>query len=173
MKIILLLVENIPEFDLIFILIKKLKNFPFINKEKVLEDLIIQILEKIQNRSNLIIKLLATDIFDDLDSFRLTEYFVILMNYIQGTKEKYKIEGSLMENKILSELSKLYDLQSNYYEINEKTICSQCKEKIVKNPPIMYKKKERKDNNVNRGVIGNDCKVYHEECYDYMMNNGM
>ena len=37
----------------------------------------------------------------------------------------------------------------------------------------MYKKKERKDNNVNRGVIGNDCKVYHEECYDYMMNNGM
>ena len=44
------------------------------------------------------------------------------MNYIQGTKEKYKIEGSLMENKILSELSKLYDLQSNYYEINEKRI---------------------------------------------------
>jgi len=173
MKIILLLVENIPEFDLIFILIKKLKNFPFINKEQVLEDLIIKILEKIQNRSNLIIKLLATDIFDDLDSFRLTEYFVTLMNYIQGTKEKYKIEGSLMENKILSELSKLYDLQSNYYEINEKTICSQCKEKIVKNPPIMYKNKEKKDNYVNRGVIGNDYKIYHEECYDYMINNGI
>ena len=175
MKIILLLVENIPEFDLIFILIKKLKNFPFINKEKVLEDLIIQILEKIQNRSNLIIKLLATDIFDDLDSFRLTEYFVILMNYIQGTKEKWLDTYITLICKISQKLSQFeFDSYLKWaLEINEKTICSQCKEKIVKNPPIMYKNKEKKDNYVNRGVIGNDYKIYHEECYDYMINNGI
>ena len=158
MKMILILVENNPDFDLIYMIIKKLlnTNFKFVDEDGGIEDVIIMILSKIQFKCGLLIKLLNTDLFDDLECEKLTEFFIKILNTMEGTREKYKIESSFVESDFISSMSKLYDVQNVYHTfINDET-CAMCHLQFV--------------NDNTKGVIGKDGQVYHEKCFD-MINS--
>ena len=166
-------VENISNFDFINILLKKIQNFDF--KEYNQENVVLEILNRIKEESNVLIKLLEGNLLDDYDSEKLCEFFVDNMAIIEGKKENNKIESSLMSHQILSEQNILYDKQSENVLLNYKTICDYCKKCIYDNPNKPKMGKFNRNNEILKanidykneiGVMGFCGRIYHLQCFD-------
>lgn len=159
MKIILSLVEHIPDFELINMIIKKLlkTKLKFVDNDGGVEDAIVLILSKVQHKTKLLIQLLSTDLFDEVGCEKMAQFFIKILNIMEGRRETFKIESSFAESDFISALSKLYDIQSTYKIMEPNSICPFCKKGFI--------------NDNLRGVIGKDNKVYHENCFDQMKEN--
>lgn len=159
MKIILSLVEHIPDFELINMVIKKLINtkLKFVDNDGGVEDAIVLILSKVQHKTKLLIQLLSTDLFDEVRCDKMAQFFIKILNIMEGRRETFKIESSFAESDFIFALSKLYDVQSTYKIMGPDSICPYCKKGFM--------------NDNSRGVIGKDNKVYHESCFDQMKEN--
>lgn len=156
MKAILILVEHIQEYDLVYMIIKKvIQSSNIVSKflsEGSVEDVIIEILTKIQNKMNVVLALLNSDLFDNLDSEKITKFFIMILNVMEGKRQTYRIESSFVENSIVSQLSKLYDEKGKYVVLNGESKCASCCKKCGKGRIALDKGK-----------------VYHEECYDFLL----
>ena len=120
--------------------------------EGSVEDIIIEILTKIHNRMNVVLALLSSDLFDDLDSEKLTKFFITVLNVMEGKRQTYRIESSFVENSIVSQLSKLYDEKGKFAVLNGDSKCASCAQKCGKGRIALDKGK-----------------VYHEECFDILL----
>ena len=177
LKLLLNIIENINEFDLVYLIIKKIKSLNFFENSTTHENLIIKILKKIENKSLLLSQLLNTEILDDLNTEKITEFYINCLNVVQGLGENYKIQSSFAKNKIYSELSQLYDLESNFYVVNNNSVCEYCKNKIYEKGKINENEIHRNNNNNNNNnddeIICFDDKFYHQNCFIYLKENGL
>ena len=166
-ELLFLLMEEMPCFELINLIIQKLKKFKFINH--TIEQIILQILNKIENETEILIKILSSNLLDDFNDEELTNFFVDNIFLLEKENLYNKINTSLLGSQILDNKNILYDKQSESALINYKTICNKCKKCIYDKPfdELDNENNNEKDNiKTNYGIKTFDGKIYHLQCFN-------
>ena len=159
-ELLFLLVEELPCFELVNIIITKLKDIKFINH--TIEQIILQILNKLGNNTDILIKILNSSLLDEYHSEEITDFFIENIYSLERKILYNKIEASLIGSQILDTKNILYDLQSESVLINYKTMCNKCNKCIYDKP--LFESSEK--NEGNYGVKTSDGKIYHLECFN-------
>ena len=159
-ELLFLIVEELPCFELVSIIIQKLKDFTFINN--TIEQVILQILNKIKNNTEIIIKLLNSNLLDDYRNGDIADFFIDNIFLLEKEILYNKIEASLIGSQILDNKNILYDKQSESILINYKTICSKCNKCIY--DKLVNQSTDENENNY--GVKRFDGKIYHLQCFN-------
>ena len=159
-ELILLIVEEMPSFELIKIIFEKLKNIKL--RKNSNEFIILQILERISEHTDILIEILNTNMLDDYDNLEISNFFIENIFSLEKKILYNKIEASLIGSQMLDHKNILYDKQSESALINYKTICYRCKKCI-------YEECEIEGNN-DYGVKTNNGKIYHLECFNSIQN---
>ena len=159
-ELILLIVEEMPSFELIKIIFEKLKNIKL--RKNSNEFIILQILERISEHADILIEILNTNMLDDYDNLEISNFFIENIFSLEKKILYNKIEASLIGSQMLDHKNILYDKQSESALINYKTICYRCKKCI-------YEECEIEGNN-DYGVKTNNGKIYHLECFNSIQN---
>ena len=159
-ELLFLIVEELPCFELVNIIITKLKNIKFINH--TIEQIILQILNKINNKTDILIKILNSNLLDDYNNEEISNFFIENIFLLEKQILYNKIEESLIGSQILDNKNILYDKQSESVLINYKTKCNKCNRCIYEKP--LFESDD--ENGENYGVKRFDGKIYHLECFN-------
>jgi len=159
-ELILLILEEIPSFELIKLFIDKLNNIKFTKYSN--DCIILQIMKRISCHTDILIELLNTNIFDEFDNSEISDFFLENIFSLEKRIFYNKIEASLIGSQILDYKNILYDKQSESALINYKTICHKCKKNIYEEGDIKGKNEF--------GVKTNNGKIYHLECFNNLQN---
>ena len=163
-ELLFLLVEEIPSFELIKIIIEKIKEIKFINHS--IEQIILQILNKIKNNTDILIKILNSNLLDDYNIGDLSDFFIENIFLLERKILYNKIEESLIGSQILDNKNILYDRQAESVLINYKTICNKCNKCIYDKPLFERDKEENLERYIEYGIKRFDGKIYHLECFN-------
>ena len=166
-ELILLIVEEMPSYELVNLIFEKMKIIKFKN---FTNDIIMQqILKRISNCTDILIDILNTNILDEYDNLEISNFFVDNIFSLEQKILYNKIEASLIGSQILDHKNILYDKQSESALINYKTICQKCKKCI-------YDKNDEENideekNDCDYGVKMNNGLIYHLECFNKIQSN--
>ena len=160
LDLIFLIVEEMPSFELIKLIIDKLNIIKFSNNSK--EFIILQIMKRVSNDTDILIDILNTNILDEYDNSNFANFFLENIFSLEKKILYNKIEASLIGSQILDHKNILYDKQNESALVNYKTICSKCKRCI-------YEESEINGENVF-GVKTNNGKIYHLNCFNDLKN---
>ena len=164
LDLILLIVEEIPSFELVNLIFEKLKNIQLINN--TVESIVLQILKRLSNHTDILIDILSTNILDEYDNFEISKFFTENIFLLEKKILYNKIEASLIGSQILDHKNILFDKQSESALINYKTICNKCKNCIYDESEINDKDKNISEEFKNCGVKTSNGKIYHFECFN-------
>ena len=164
LDLILLIVEEIPSFELVNLIFEKLKNIQLINN--TVESIVLQILKRLSNHTDILIDILSTNILDEYDNFEISKFFTENIFLLEKKILYNKIEASLIGSQILDHKNILFDKQSESALINYKTICNKCKNCIFDESEIDDKDKNISEEFKNCGVKTSNGKIYHFECFN-------
>ena len=164
LDLILLVVEEIPSFELVNLIFEKLKNIQLINN--TVESIVLQILKRLSNHTDILIDILSTNILDEYDNFEISKFFTENIFLLEKKILYNKIEASLIGSQILDHKNILFDKQSESALINYKTICNKCKNCIYDESEINDKDKNISEEFKNCGVKTSNGKIYHFECFN-------
>jgi hypothetical protein len=160
-----LLIEEIPCFELVKIIIQKLKEIKFINHTD--EQIIMQILKKIGKETDILVKILNSNLLDDYNNAELSDFFVDNIFSLERKILYNKIEASLIGSQILDNKNILFDKQSESVLINYKTLCNKCNKSIYDKPLFELDSTNNSEMKYkNYGVKRFDGKIYHFECFN-------
>ena len=159
-ELLFLIIEELPCFELVNIIIQKLKNFKFINH--TIEQIILQILNKIKNKTDILIKILNSNLLDEYNNGELSDFFIEDIFSLESQILHNKIETSLIGSQILDNKNILYDKQSESVLINYKSICNKCSKCIY--DKALFESNDENDNNY--GIKRFDGKIYHLQCFN-------
>ena len=157
--LIFLLVEEIPSYEFIIIVLKKIKQIKFTDYTN--DSIILQILSRLTEHNDILINILNTDILDDYNNEQIADFFINNIFSVEKDILYNKIETSLIGSQILDNKNILYDKQGESSLINYKTICYKCKKCIYEKYDGNNKSKEFEDYAVK---ISNG-KIFHIECF--------
>ena len=157
--LIFLLVEEIPSYEFIIIVLKKIKQIKFTDCTN--DSIILQILSRLTEHNDILINILNTDILDDYNNEQIADFFINNIFSVEKDILYNKIETSLIGSQILDNKNILYDKQGESSLINYKTICYKCKKCIYEKYDGNNKSKEFEDYAVK---ISNG-KIFHIECF--------
>ena len=160
LELILLIIEEMPSFELIKLFIDKLNNIKFIKYSN--DFIILEIMKRISEHTDILIEFLNTNIFDEFDNSEISNFFLENIFSLEKKILYNKIEASLIGSQMLDYKNILFDKQSESVLINYKTICHKCKKNI-------YEEGEIKGKN-EYGVKTNNGKIYHLECFNNLQN---
>ena len=166
-ELILLIVEEMPSYELVNLIFEKMKIIKFKN---FTNDIIMQqILKRISNCTDILIDILNTNILDEYNNLEISNFFVDNIFSLEQKILYNKIEASLIGSQILDHKNILYDKQSESALINYKTICQKCKKCI-------YDKNDEENideakNDCDYGVKMNNGLIYHLECFNKIQSN--
>ena len=160
LELILLIIEEMPSFELIKLFIDKLNNIKFIKYSN--DFIILEIMKRISEHTDILIEFLNTNIFDEFDNSEISNFFLENIFSLEKRIFYNKIEASLIGSQMLDYKNILFDKQSESVLINYKTICHKCKKNI-------YEEGEIKGKN-EYGVKTNNGKIYHLECFNNLQN---
>ena len=136
----------LPSYELVNLIFEKMKIVKF---ENFTNDIImIQILKRISNCTDICIDILNTNILDEYDNLEIFNFFVENIFSLEQKILYNKIEVSFIGSQILDHKNMLYDKQNESALINYKTICKKCKKCI-------YDKYDKEKND-----------FYHIECFN-------
>ena len=164
LDLILLIIEEIPSFELVNLIFEKLKNIQLINN--TVESIVLQILKRLSNHTDILIDILSTNILDEYDNFEISKFFTENIFLLEKKILYNKIEASLIGSQILDHKNILFDKQSESALINYKTICNKCKNCIYDESEINDKDKNISEEFKNCGVKTSNGKIYHFECFN-------
>ena len=164
LDLILLIVEEIPSFELVNLIFEKLKNIQLINN--TVESIVLQILKRLSNHTDILIDILSTNILDEYDNFEISKFFTENIFLLEKKILYNKIEASLIGSQILDHKNILFDKQSESALINYKTICNKCKNCIYDESEINDNDKNISEEFKNCGVKTSNGKIYHFECFN-------
>ena len=164
LDLILLVVEEIPSFELVNLIFEKLKNIQLINN--TVESIVLQILKRLTNHTDILIDILSTNILDEYDNFEISKFFTENIFLLEKKILYNKIEASLIGSQILDHKNILFDKQSESALINYKTICNKCKNCIYDESEIDDNDKNISEEFKNCGVKTSNGKIYHFECFN-------
>ena len=164
LDLILLIVEEIPSFELVNLIFEKLKNIQLINN--TVESIVLQILKRLSNHTDILIDILSTNILDEYDNFEISKFFTENIFLLEKKILYNKIEASLIGSQILDHKNILFDKQSESALINYKTICNKCKNCIYDESEIDDNDKNISEEFKNCGVKTSNGKIYHFECFN-------
>ena len=164
LDLILLIVEEIPSFELVNLIFEKLKNIQLINN--TVESIVLQILKRLSNHTDILIDILSTNILDEYDNFEISKFFTENIFLLEKKILYNKIEASLIGSQILDHKNILFDKQSESALINYKTICNKCKNCIFDESEIDDNDKNISEEFKNCGVKTSNGKIYHFECFN-------
>ena len=164
LDLILLVVEEIPSFELVNLIFEKLKNIQLINN--TVESIVLQILKRLSNHTDILIDILSTNILDEYDNFEISKFFTENIFLLEKKILYNKIEASLIGSQILDHKNILFDKQSESALINYKTICNKCKNCIYDESEIDDNDKNISEEFKNCGVKTSNGKIYHFECFN-------
>ena len=164
LDLILLIIEEIPSFELVNLIFEKLKNIQLINN--TVESIVLQILKRLSNHTDILIDILSTNILDEYDNFEISKFFTENIFLLEKKILYNKIEASLIGSQILDHKNILFDKQSESALINYKTICNKCKNCIFDESEIDDKDKNISEEFKNCGVKTSNGKIYHFECFN-------
>ena len=164
LDLILLIIEEIPSFELVNLIFEKLKNIQLINN--TVESIVLQILKRLSNHTDILIDILSTNILDEYDNFEISKFFTENIFSLEKKILYNKIEASLIGSQILDHKNILFDKQSESALINYKTICNKCKNCIFDESEIDDKDKNISEEFKNCGVKTSNGKIYHFECFN-------
>ena len=164
LDLILLIIEEIPSFELVNLIFEKLKNIQLINN--TVESIVLQILKRLSNHTDILIDILSTNILDEYDNFEISKFFTENIFLLEKKILYNKIEASLIGSQILDHKNILFDKQSESALINYKTICNKCKNCIYDESEIDDKDKNISEELKNCGVKTSNGKIYHFECFN-------
>ena len=159
-ELLFLIIEQLPCFELVNIIIQKLKNFKFINH--TIEQIILQILNKIKNKTDILIKVLNSNLLDEYNIGELSDFFIEDIFSLEIQILHNKIEASLIGSQILDNKNILYDKQSESVLINYKSICNKCSKCIY--DKALFESNDENENNY--GIKRFDGKIYHLQCFN-------
>ena len=160
LELILLIIEEMPSFELIKLFIDKLNNIKFIKYSN--DFIILEIMKRISEHTDILIEFLNTNIFDEFNNSEISNFFLENIFSLEKKILYNKIEASLIGSQMLDYKNILFDKQSESALINYKTICHKCKKNI-------YDEVEIKGKN-EYGVKTNNGKIYHLECFNNLQN---
>ena len=164
-ELLFLLIEEIPCFELVKIIIQKLKEIKFINH--TIEQIILQILNKIIKETDILIKILNSNLLDDYNNAELSDFFIDNIFLLENKILYNKIEASLIGSQILDNKNILYDRQGESALINYKTLCHKCNKCIYDKP--LFELDDKKDPEMkynDYGIKRFDGKIYHYSCFN-------
>ena len=164
LDLILLIIAEIPSFELVNLIFEKLKNIQLINN--TVESIVLQILKRLSNHTDILIDILSTNILDEYDNFEISKFFTENIFLLEKKILYNKIEASLIGSQILDHKNILFDKQSESALINYKTICNKCKNCIYDESEINDKDKNISEEFKNCGVKTSNGKIYHFECFN-------
>ena len=164
LDLILLIIEEIPSFELVNLIFEKLKNIQLINN--TVESIVLQILKRLSNHTDILIDILSTNILDEYDNFEISKFFTENIFLLEKKILYNKIEASLIGSQILDHKNILFDKQSESALINYKTICNKCKNCIYDESEIDDNDKNISEKFKNCGVKTSNGKIYHFECFN-------
>ena len=164
LDLILLIIEEIPSFELVNLIFEKLKNIQLINN--TVESIVLQILKRLSNHTDILIDILSTNILDEYDNFEIAKFFTENIFLLEKKILYNKIEASLIGSQILDHKNILFDKQSESALINYKTICNKCKNCIYDESEVDDKDKNISEEFKNCGVKTSNGKIYHFECFN-------
>ena len=164
LDLILLIIEEIPSFELVNLIFEKLKNIQLINN--TVESIVLQILKRLSNHTDILIDILSTNILDEYDNFEISKFFTENIFLLEKKILYNKIEASLIGSQILDHKNILFDKQSESALINYKTICNKCKNCIFDESEVDDKDKNISEEFKNCGVKTSNGKIYHFECFN-------
>ena len=164
LDLILLIIEEIPSFELVNLIFEKLKNIQLINN--TVESIVLQILKRLSNHTDILIDILSTNILDEYDNFEISKFFTENIFLLEKKILYNKIEASLIGSQILDHKNILFDKQSESALINYKTICNKCKNCIYDESEIDDNDKNISEEFKNCGVKTSNGKIYHFECFN-------
>ena len=164
LDLILLIIEEIPSFELVNLIFEKLKNIQLINN--TVESIVLQILKRLSNHTDILIDILSTNILDEYDNFEISKFFTENIFLLEKKILYNKIEASLIGSQILDHKNILFDKQSESALINYKTICNKCKNCIYDESDIDDNDKNISEEFKNCGVKTSNGKIYHFECFN-------
>ena len=164
LDLILLIIEEIPSFELVNLIFEKLKNIQLINN--TVESIVLQILKRLSNHTDILIDILSTNILDEYDNFEISKFFTENIFLLEKKILYNKIEASLIGSQILDHKNILFDKQSESALINYKTICNKCKNCIYDESEVDDKDKNISEEFKNCGVKTSNGKIYHFECFN-------
>ena len=164
LDLILLIIEEIPSFELVNLIFEKLKNIQLINN--TVESIVLQILKRLSNHTDILIDILSTNILDEYDNFEISKFFTENIFLLEKKILYNKIEASLIGSQILDHKNILFDKQSESALINYKTICNKCKNCIFDESEIDDNDKNISEEFKNCGVKTSNGKIYHFECFN-------
>ena len=162
-ELLFLLVEEIPCFELVKIIIEKLKEIKFINHS--IEQIILQILNKIKNNTDILIKILNSNLLDEYNIGDLSDFFIENIFLLERKILYNKIEESLIGSQILDNKNILYDKEAESVLINYKTICNKCNKCLYDKPLFERDNEENSERFIEYGIKKHDGKIYHLECF--------
>ena len=164
LDLILLIIEEIPSFELVNLIFEKLKNIQLINN--TVESIVLQILKRLSNHTDILIDILSTNILDEYDNFEISKFFTENIFLLEKKILYNKIEASLIGSQILDHKNILFDKQSESALINYKTIRNKCKNCIYDESEIDDNDKNISEKFKNCGVKTSNGKIYHFECFN-------
>ena len=162
--LILLIIEEIPSFDLVNLIFEKIKQIKLVNN--TVESIVLQILKRLENHTDILIDILNTNILDEYDNFEIAKFFTENIFLLERKNLYNKIEASLIGSQILDHKNILFDKQSESALINYKTICNKCKNCIYDESDIDNKDENISEEFKNCGVKTSNGKIYHFECFN-------
>jgi hypothetical protein len=165
--LILLIIEEIPSFELVSLIFEKLKQIKLVNN--TVESIVLQILKRLSNHSDILIDILNTNILDEYDNEEISKFFTDNIFLLEKKILYNKIEASLIGSQILDHKNILYDKQSESALINYKTICQKCKKCIYDKNDEENTDEAKKD--CDYGVKMNNGLIYHLECFNKIQSN--
>ena len=164
LDLILSIIEEIPSFKLVNLIFEKLKQIKLENN--TVESIVLQILKRLSNYSDILIDILNTNILDEYDNEEISKFFTDNIFLLEKKILYNKIEASLIGSQILDHKNILYDKQSESALINYKTICYKCKNCIYDESEIENQDKNISEEFKNCGIKTSNGKIYHFECYN-------
>jgi hypothetical protein len=166
--LILSIIEEIPSFKLVNLIFEKLKQIKLENN--TVESIVLQILKRLSNHSDILIDILNTNILDEYDNEEISKFFTDNIFLLEKKILYNKIEASLTGSQILDHKNILYDKQSESALINYKTICDKCKKCIYDKCEIENSEKDSCSDFDNYGVKTSNGKIYHFNCFNSLQN---
>ena len=166
-ELILLIFEEMPSYELVNLIFEKMKIVKF---ENFTNDMImIQILKRILNYTDICIDILNNNILYEYDNLEIFNFFVENIFSFEQKILYNKIEVYLIGSQILDHKNILYDKQNESALINYKTICKKCKKCIY--DKYVAENKDEEKNDCDYGAKMNNGLIYHIECFNKIQNN--
>ena len=106
LDLILSIIEEIPSFKLVNLIFEKLKQIKLENN--TVESIVLQILKRLSNHSDILIDILNTNILDEYDNEEISKFFTDNIFLLEKKILYNKIEASLIGSQILDHKNTIF-----------------------------------------------------------------